>query len=76
VSSYDNENALVTDVKKAIAQGIEKAGKAPRVLVVSNPAHLEISVSGLFGMLGHCPRCRTACKPYKSHVDLASKTLS
>ena len=76
VSSYNNEDALITDVKKAIAQGMEKTGKAPRVLVVSNPAHLQISVSGLFGVLEHCLRCSTACKPCKSHVDLASKTLS
>jgi hypothetical protein len=76
MSSYNNENALITDVKKANAQGMETTGKAPRVLVVSNPAHLQISVSGLFGVLEHCLRCSTACKPYRSHVDLASKTLS
>ena len=76
MSSYNNENALITDVKKAIAQGMEKAGKAPRILVVSNPAHLQISVSCLFGMLEHCLRCSTACKPYESHADLASKALS
>jgi saccharopine dehydrogenase (NAD+, L-lysine forming) len=34
VSSYPNENALLEDVKKAISQGIAKAGKAPRVLVM------------------------------------------
>ena len=34
VSSYPNEDALVADVKKAIAQGIEKTGKAPRVLII------------------------------------------
>jgi hypothetical protein len=73
VSSYNNENALITDVKKAIAQGMEKTSKAPRVLVVSNPAHLQISVSRV---LEHCLRCSTACMPYRSHVDLASKTLS
>jgi hypothetical protein len=36
VSSYNNESALITDVKKAIAQGMEKTSKAPRVLVVSS----------------------------------------
>jgi len=76
VSSYNNENTLITDVKKAIAQGMDKTGKAPRVLVVSNPAHLQISVSGLFGVLEYCLRCSTACKPYGGHVDLASKALS
>jgi hypothetical protein len=75
VSSYDNENALVTDVKKAIAQGMEKTSKAPRVLVVSNPVYFQISISGPFGVLEHCPRYCTTCKPYKCHVDLASKTL-
>ena len=54
MSSYNNENALITDVKKAIVQRMEKTGKAPRVFVVSNPAHLQISVSGLFGVLEHC----------------------
>lgn len=34
VSSYPNENDLIADVKKAIAQGSEKTGKAPRVLVI------------------------------------------
>ncbi|RFU31675.1 hypothetical protein B7463_g4700, partial [Scytalidium lignicola] len=34
VSSYPNENELVADVKKAVAQGLEKTGKAPRVLVI------------------------------------------
>lgn len=73
MSSYDNENVLITDVKKAIAQGMEKTGKAPRVLVVSNPRHLQSSASGV---VEHCLRCSTACMPYRSHVDLASETLS
>ncbi|KAI9742504.1 MAG: Saccharopine dehydrogenase [Claussenomyces sp. TS43310] len=34
VSSYPNENELIADVKKAIVQGSEKTGKAPRVLVI------------------------------------------
>jgi hypothetical protein len=34
VSSYPNEDALIADVKKAVAQGTEKAGKAPRVLII------------------------------------------
>jgi hypothetical protein len=34
VSSYPNENDLIADVKKAIVQGSEKTGKAPRVLVI------------------------------------------
>jgi saccharopine dehydrogenase (NAD+, L-lysine-forming) len=34
VSSYPNEDALIVDVKKAIAEGQAKNGKAPRVLVI------------------------------------------
>ncbi|KAF7503926.1 mitochondrial Homoaconitase [Endocarpon pusillum] len=34
VSSYPNEDNLIADVKKAIAQGSEKAGKAPKVLII------------------------------------------
>lgn len=34
VSSYPNEEALIVNVKKAIATGTEKTGKAPRVLVI------------------------------------------
>ncbi|KAH8793368.1 saccharopine dehydrogenase [Hyaloscypha finlandica] len=34
VSSYPNEDALIVDVKKAIALGKEKSGKDPRVLVI------------------------------------------
>lgn len=34
MSSYPNVDALITDVKKAVAQGAEKTGKAPRVLVI------------------------------------------
>lgn len=34
VSSYPNDTALLVDVKKAIAVGTEKTGKAPRVLVI------------------------------------------
>jgi saccharopine dehydrogenase (NAD+, L-lysine-forming) len=34
VSPYPNEDALVADVKKAVAQGTEKTGKAPRVLII------------------------------------------
>jgi saccharopine dehydrogenase (NAD+, L-lysine forming) len=34
VSSYPNENDLIADVKRAIVQGSEKTGKAPRVLVI------------------------------------------
>jgi saccharopine dehydrogenase (NAD+, L-lysine-forming) len=34
VSSYPNEDALIADVKKAIAQGTEKTGRVPRVLII------------------------------------------
>ncbi len=34
VSSYPNEDALIVDVKKAIAEGKAKSGKDPRVLVI------------------------------------------
>jgi saccharopine dehydrogenase (NAD+, L-lysine-forming) len=34
VASYPNEDALIADVKKAIKQGTEKTGKAPRVLII------------------------------------------
>jgi hypothetical protein len=34
VSSYPNEIDLIADVKKAVVQGSEKAGKAPRVLII------------------------------------------
>lgn len=34
VSSYPNEDALIVDVKKAIALGKEKSGRDPRVLVI------------------------------------------
>ena len=34
VSSYPNENDLIADVKKAVVQGLEKTGKAPRVLII------------------------------------------
>ncbi|RDW92113.1 saccharopine dehydrogenase-3 [Coleophoma crateriformis] len=34
VSSYPNEDALIADVKTAVAQGTEKTGKAPRVLII------------------------------------------
>lgn len=34
VSSYPNEDALIVDVKKAIAEGKAKTGKDPRVLVI------------------------------------------
>jgi hypothetical protein len=76
VSSYNNENALVIDVKKAVAQGMEKTGKAPRVLVVSNPAYLRIPVSGLCAVLEHCLRCGIVRKLYRSYVNPASRTLS
>lgn len=42
VSSYPNETVLIEDIKEAISQGIAKAGKAPRVLVI--------------GALGRCGR--------------------
>jgi len=42
VSSYPNEDTLIIDVKKAIASGVEKSGKAPRLLVM--------------GALGRCGR--------------------
>ncbi|KAK3330183.1 hypothetical protein B0H66DRAFT_611460 [Apodospora peruviana] len=34
VSSYPNEDALIADVKKALAQGVEKAGEMPQVIVI------------------------------------------
>lgn len=34
VSSYPNEDELIADVKKAIAEGQAKSGRAPRVLVI------------------------------------------
>ena len=34
VSSYDNQDLLIGDVKSAMALGIEKAGKIPRVIVI------------------------------------------
>ncbi|KAH8809368.1 hypothetical protein F5884DRAFT_676028, partial [Xylogone sp. PMI_703] len=34
VSSYPDEDVLIADVKKALAQGTEKTGKAPRVLII------------------------------------------
>lgn len=34
MSSYPNEDDLIADVKKAIAQGSEKTGKAPKVLII------------------------------------------
>ena len=34
MSSYPNEDALIADIKKAIAEGTEKTGKAPRVLII------------------------------------------
>jgi saccharopine dehydrogenase (NAD+, L-lysine-forming) len=34
VSSYPNEGALIANVKKAVSQGTEKTGRAPRVLII------------------------------------------
>ncbi|KAF6844179.1 saccharopine dehydrogenase [Colletotrichum musicola] len=34
VESYPNEDALIVDVKKALAEGQEKAGRLPRVIVI------------------------------------------
>lgn len=34
MSSYPNEGALIADAKKAVEQGTEKTGKAPRVLII------------------------------------------
>lgn len=34
MESYPNEDALVTDVKKSFAQGKDKAGRVPRVIVI------------------------------------------
>ncbi|MCJ1240431.1 Saccharopine dehydrogenase [Varicellaria rhodocarpa] len=42
VSSYDNQDLLIEDVKTAMAFGVEKAGKKPRVIVI--------------GALGRCGR--------------------
>jgi len=54
VSSYPNENLLLADVKASIAKGTQKAGRAPRVLVI--------------GALGRCGKgavdlCRGAGVP-------------
>lgn len=42
VTAYDNEELLINDVKKAVAEGKAKAGRLPRVLVI--------------GALGRCGR--------------------
>lgn len=42
VTAYENETALIQDVKKAVADGRAKAGHLPRVLVI--------------GALGRCGR--------------------
>jgi saccharopine dehydrogenase (NAD+, L-lysine-forming) len=42
VTAYENEKALIEDVKKAVAEGKAKAGHLPRVLVI--------------GALGRCGR--------------------
>lgn len=42
VTPYENEDLLINDVKKAIAEGKAKAGRLPRVLVI--------------GALGRCGR--------------------
>ena len=42
VSAYENETALIQDVKKAVSEGKAKAGHLPRVLVI--------------GALGRCGR--------------------
>ena len=42
VTAYENETALVQDVKKAVSEGKAKAGHPPRVLVM--------------GALGRCGR--------------------
>jgi saccharopine dehydrogenase (NAD+, L-lysine-forming) len=34
VESYPNEDALISNVKKALASGIEKSGQAPSVIVI------------------------------------------
>ncbi|KAH6845289.1 hypothetical protein B0I37DRAFT_379722 [Chaetomium sp. MPI-CAGE-AT-0009] len=34
VESYPNEDALVSNVKKALASGVEKSGRSPRVIVI------------------------------------------
>ena len=42
MSAYENETALIKDVKNAVAKGQKKAGHLPRVLVI--------------GALGRCGR--------------------
>lgn len=42
VSAYENETALIQDVKKTVGEGRAKAGHLPRVLVI--------------GALGRCGR--------------------
>jgi saccharopine dehydrogenase (NAD+, L-lysine-forming) len=34
VESYPNEDALISDVKKALDEGAKKAGRLPRVIVI------------------------------------------
>lgn len=34
VESYPNEDALITNVKKALDEGAKKAGRQPRVIVI------------------------------------------
>lgn len=34
VSSYPNENELIADVKKGLADGEKKVGRLPRVIVI------------------------------------------
>ena len=34
VASYPNEDALIADVQKALAEGKAKAGRFPRVIVI------------------------------------------
>ena len=42
LTAYENEGALIADVKEAVAQGKAKAGRLPQVLVI--------------GALGRCGR--------------------
>lgn len=54
VSSYPHQDALIADVKKAVAEGAAKAGRLPRVIVI--------------GALGRCGQgavdmCRAAGLP-------------
>ncbi|KAJ0351978.1 hypothetical protein COL154_003780 [Colletotrichum chrysophilum] len=56
VESYPNEDALIADVKKALAEGVAKAGYTPRVMVI--------------GALGRCGRGAVAMAEKAGIADI------